>query len=89
MTKRSRKSPYYEQRCNKKRRRSYSQSPARGSQDNSAKIRELLFEVEQPRKKKRRRSYSQSPARGSQDEKDNSAKIRELLVEVQILGAQI
>ena len=49
MTKRSRKSAYYEQPRKKKRRRSYSQSRARGSQDemdNSAKIRKLLFEVQ-------------------------------------------
>ena len=49
MTKRSRKSANYEQPRKKKRRRSYSQSRARGSQDemdNSAKIRKLLFEVQ-------------------------------------------
>ena len=49
MTKRSRNSAYYEQPRKKKRRRSHSQSPARGSQDemdNSAKIRELSLEVQ-------------------------------------------
>ena len=49
MTKRSRKSDYYEQPRNKKRRRLYSLSPARGRQDemnNSTKIRDLLIEVQ-------------------------------------------